>query len=159
MSTAALTDADVHVRDAVLRQLEWDPEVDASAIGVAAQGGAVTLTGYINSYAGKLGAERAAKRVRGVRVVANEIVVRLRVERTDADVAADVVRVLALHGTVPSSVQATVHEGHVTLTGTVEWAYQKRDAGQAVQHVRGVREVINRVSVRPSRESTPHGIG
>ena len=61
MTTATLTDADVRVRDAVMRQLEWDPRVDASAVGVAAQNGTVTLTGFIDSYSGKLAAERAAK--------------------------------------------------------------------------------------------------
>jgi osmotically-inducible protein OsmY len=66
----------------VLRQLEWDPEVDASEVGIAAKNGAVTLTGYIDSYSGKLAAERAAKRVRGVRAAANDIEVRLKLAPT-----------------------------------------------------------------------------
>ena len=73
MTTANLSETDVRVRDAVMRQLEWDPEVDASAVGVTARDKAVTLTGYIDTYSGKLAAERAAKRVRGVRAVANDI--------------------------------------------------------------------------------------
>jgi osmotically-inducible protein OsmY len=149
MSTASLTDADVHVRDAVLRQLEWDPEVDTSAVGVAAKSGAVTLTGYIDSYSGKLAAERAAKRVRGVRAVANDIEVRLKLERTDADIAADVVRALQLRSTIPDSVQAAVHNGHVTLTGKVDWLFQSREAEKAVRHIRAVRNVINRITVAP----------
>ena len=96
MSTVTLTDVDVRVRDAVLGQLEWDPQVDASAVGVTANGGAVTLTGFIDSYAGKLAAERAAKRARGVRAVANDIEVRLKLERTDADIAAEDARRLLL---------------------------------------------------------------
>ena len=63
MSTATLTDKDLRVRDAVMQQLEWDPAVVANGIGVTARGGAVTLTGSIDTYAGKLAAERAAKRV------------------------------------------------------------------------------------------------
>jgi osmotically-inducible protein OsmY len=149
VTTANLTEADAKVRDAVLRQLEWDPEVDASAVGVAARAGTVTLTGYIDSYAGKLAAERAAKRVRGVRAVANDIEVRLKLERTDADIAADAVRVLTLHGNVPEQVQAVVHGGHVTLTGRVTWIYQKHEAERAVRHVRGVRDVVNRIVVAP----------
>ncbi len=149
MATASLTDTDVRVRDAVLRQLEWDPEVDASAIGVAARNGAVTLTGFISSYAGKLAAERAAKRVRGVRAVANDIEVRLRLERTDADIAADVVRALQLRSTIPESVQAAVHNGHVTLTGKVGWLFQKREAEKALRHIPGVRNVMNRITVAP----------
>ena len=149
MSTASMTDADVRTRDAVTRQLEWDPEIDAGGVGVAAKGGVVTLTGFIDSYSGKLAAERAAKRVRGVRAVANDIEVRLRLERTDADIAADVVRALELRSTIPSSVQAAVHNGHVSLTGKVEWLYQQRDAEKAVRHVRGVRKVLNHITVAP----------
>jgi osmotically-inducible protein OsmY len=149
MTTALLTTSDIRVRDAVMRQLEWDPEVDASAIGVAARLGAVTLTGYINSYAGKLAAERAAKRVRGVRGVANDIEVRLKLERTDTDITADIVTALELHSTIPDGVQATVHSGHVTLTGKVDWMYQKHDAERAVRHIRGVHNVINRIAIAP----------
>lgn len=149
MTTISLTDTDVRVRDAVLRQLEWEPEVDASAIGVAAKTGTVTLTGFIGNYSGKLAAERAAKRVRGVRAVANDIEVRLKLDRTDPDIAADVVRALELRSTVPNSVQAAVHSGHVTLTGRVDWQYQKRDAEKALRHIRGVRQVLNHITVAP----------
>lgn len=149
MSTASLSDTDVRVRDAVMRQLDWDPEVDAGAVGVSAKKGAVTLTGYIDTYAGKLAAERAAKRVRGVRAVANDIQVRLKLERTDADIAADVVRMLDLRSTIPNNVQAAVHIGHVTLTGKVDWLFQKREAEKALRHVRGVRDVSNHISVAP----------
>lgn len=149
MSTATLSDADVRVRDGVLRQLEWDPRVEASAIGVSAKDGAVTLTGYIDSYAGKLAAERAAKRVRGVRAVANDIEVRLKLGRTDADIAADVVRALELRSTIPETVQAAVHDGHVTLTGKVYWLFQSQDADRVVHHVRGIKGVQNYISVAP----------
>jgi osmotically-inducible protein OsmY len=148
MSTTGLSDGDIQLRDAVARQLEWDPEVDASAIGVAARAGAVTLTGFINSYSGKLAAERAAKRVRGVRGVANDIEVRLKLDRTDADIVADVVRALELRN-VPRAVQAVVHDGRVTLTGKVEWLYQKREAEKALRHVRGVRGIFNHIATSP----------
>ncbi len=149
MTTATLTVADVRVRDAVLWQLEWDPEVDASAVGVAAKNGAVTLTGFIDSYAGKLAAERAAKRVHGVRAVANDIEVRLRLERTDPDIAQDAARILELRGTLPGGIQVVVHSGHVTLTGTVDWLFQKQSAEDAMRHIRGVRGVLNYISVTP----------
>lgn len=149
MSTATLTDADVRVRDSVMRQLEWDPAVDASAIGIVAKNGAVTLTGYIDNYPGKLAAERAAKRVRGVRAVANDIEVRLKLERTDTDIAADAVRALQMHSTIPEGVQAAVHHGHVTLTGRVDWLFQSRETEKAVRHIRGVRSVMNHIAVAP----------
>ena len=149
MTIATLTDTDVRLRDAVMTQLDWDPEVDATAVGVAAKNGTVTLTGYIDTYAGKLAAERAAKRVHGVRAVANDIQVRLRLERTDADIAQDAARALQLRSTLPETVQAVVHNGHLTLTGKVEWLYQKTMADRAVRDIRGVRGVANHITVAP----------
>ncbi|MBI3048106.1 MAG: BON domain-containing protein [Acidobacteria bacterium] len=151
MTTMSLTETDVRVREEVRRQLDWDPDVDNSAIGVAAKNGVVTLTGFIDSYAGKLAAERAAKRVRGVRAVANDIEVRLKLGRTDADIARDAARALELRLGVPDSVQAIVHDGHVTLTGKVSWIAQKKNAEKAVQHVRGVKSIFNHIEVTPDR--------
>lgn len=149
MTTASITLLDIRLRDAIVRQLAWEPEVDASAIGVAAKDGVVTLTGFIDSYTGKLAAERAAKHVRGVRAVANDITVRLTIDRTDPDIAHDVVQALKLTPSIADNVQAVVHHGHVTLTGTVEWLYQKEQAEAAVRHVRGVVAVNNRIGVNP----------
>ena len=149
VSTATLNEADVRVRDAVMRQLDWDPEVDASAVGVAARHGTVTLSGFIDTYAGKLAAERAAKRVHGVRAVANGIEVRLRLERTDADIADDAACALEVNS-IPDAVQAVVHRGHLTLTGKVEWLYQKERAEKAVRQLRGIRDVRNHITVAPN---------
>ena len=149
MTTATLTGSDVRLRDAVIRQLDWEPDVDDSAIGVTAKGAVVTLTGFIGTYAGKLAAERAVKHVRGVRAVANDIVVRLKVDRTDPDIAADAARALRLRPGVPENVQAAVHNGHVTLTGKVEWLLQKSYPEEAVWHIPGVRGVLNYIEVSP----------
>lgn len=149
MATITLTDTDVRTRDAVVRQLDWDPEVDNSAVGVAVKGGVVTLTGFIDSYAGKLAAERVAKRVRGVRAVANDIDVRLKREPTDADLARDVARALDMRAGVPDTVQASVHGGHVTLTGKVSWIAQKKSAEKAIRRVGGVRGIFNHIDVIP----------
>jgi osmotically-inducible protein OsmY len=147
MSTASITGTDVRLRGAVVRELDWDPEVDAGAIGVSAKDGVVTLSGFIGTYAGKLAAERVAKRVRGVRAVANDIVVRLLVDRTDADVAHDAAQALKLRPAFAETVQAVVHKGHVTLTGTVEWLFQKQQAEEAVRHLRGVAGVLDHIEV------------
>jgi osmotically-inducible protein OsmY len=149
MTTASLSDIDVRARDAVIRQLDWDPEVDASAVGVTAKNGVITLTGYIDSYSGKLAAERAAKRVHGVRAVANDIEVRLKLARTDTDVAKDAARALELRSTIPDTVQAVVHSGHVTLTGKVSWIFQRREAEKAVRHIKGVHGVVNYIEIAP----------
>ncbi|MGE0446389.1 MAG: BON domain-containing protein, partial [Vicinamibacterales bacterium] len=148
MTTALLNATDLRVRSDVLRQLEWDSEVEASAIAASAHDGVVTLTGTTDSYAGKLAAERAAKRVRGVRAVANEVRVRLRLERTDTEIAADAARLLGLRG-LPESVQAVVHDGHVTLTGTVPTLFQWMLAEKALRHIAGLQAIVNRVIVVP----------
>jgi osmotically-inducible protein OsmY len=149
MTTATLVADDLSVRNAVMRQLEWDPEVDASEIGVTARNSAVTLTGYISSYGGKLAAERCAKRVRGVRAVANDIAVRLKLPRTDADLARDAAFALNLRDSVPRTVKATVHNGHITLTGAVDWMFQKMQAEKLVRHIPGVVGVMNYIGVMP----------
>ena len=150
MTTATLTQSDLHLRAAATRQLDWDSQVDAGAIGVAAKDGIMTLTGFVDSYASKLAAERAVKRVRGVRAVANDLQVRLRLDRTDADIAADAVRALDLRGTLPNTIQVTVHNGHVTLTGTAHMLFQRVVAEKAVRHVRGIKWMVNRIEVTPA---------
>jgi len=149
MTTATLTPTDLRLRDDVLQQLGWDSQVDASGIGVTARDGVVTLTGYIDSYAGKLAAERAAKRARGVRAVANDLQVTLRAGRTDTDVATDVARALDVHVTLPGTVQAVVHAGHVTLTGTVHTLFHRVVAEKALRYVKGIKGMVNRLVVVP----------
>jgi osmotically-inducible protein OsmY len=146
MSATAIA-TDTALRDAVARHLEWDPEIDASAIAVTAHGNAVTLTGFINSYAGKLAAERIAKRVRGVRAVANDIQVRLRLARADDDIASEAAHALAVRTELPESVQVVVRHGHVTLTGAVPSLFHRTSAERAVRHIKGIVEVTNRIVV------------
>ena len=156
MATGALTGLDLRTRETVMRQLDADPRVDATGIGVSARDGAVTLSGFIDTYEGKLAAERAAKRVRGVRAVANDVQVRLRLPRTDDDIARDAAKALQLRASIPEKVQAVVHEGHVTLTGAVTWLFQRDIAEKVVRYLPGVVGVINRIEV--SAASTPRDI-
>ena len=115
MGTSLLWQTDAQLHDSVQRQLEWDPEIDASDIAVIASNGVITLTGFVHSYAAKLAAERSVKGVRGVRAVANDIYVSLRSERTDPEIAKDAVYALAAHSGVPNRVTVTVRHGFVTL--------------------------------------------
>jgi osmotically-inducible protein OsmY len=154
MSTANLVETDLRLRDAVIRQLEWEPRVDASALGVAAVRGVVTLTGFIDSYADKLAAERAVKRIRGVRAVANEIVVRLRHLRTDEMIARDCADALAYPPSIADAVQTVVRSGYVTLTGTVRWVFERELAEDLVRHVRGVLGVHNHIALVPRATPT-----
>ncbi len=144
---SSVTAADLRIRDAVTQELDWDSRFDAAAIGVSARNGAVTLTGSIDSYADKLAAERAAKRVRGVRAVANDIQVTRRHERSDTDMANDIAQGFALRSKAMPDVQAVVHDGHVTLTGCVKTLFLRMAAEHAVRHVPGVKGVVNRITV------------
>jgi osmotically-inducible protein OsmY len=147
MATGTLSQLDMRIREDVSKELAWDSSVDATAIGVAARDGAVTLTGFIDSYAEKIAAERAAKRVRGVKAVANDIQVRSRMDHTDEDIARDAAWVLDIHSGPLDRVQAAVHQGHVTLTGTVPSFFRRAVAENAAKHIKGVRHVSNRIEV------------
>jgi osmotically-inducible protein OsmY len=142
---------DDHLQRAVLAELNWEPGVTAAHIGVAANAGVVTLTGHVETLAEKHAAEAAALRVKGVHAVANELEVRLAPEtrRTDEAIAAAAVERLAWDVCVPAdSVQVTVEDGWVTLSGEVEWFYQKAAAEQDVGRLHGVVGVNNGVTIR-----------
>jgi osmotically-inducible protein OsmY len=142
---------DEELKRDVERELKWEPSVDASAIGVAVKDGAVTLTGEVSSYMEKWRAVKAAERVYGVRAVADEIVVKLPGDshRTDTDIARAAANALEWNTGVPKTVTATVKDGHITLHGEVEWAYQHDAAERAVRYLTGVRGVTNLITVKP----------
>lgn len=148
--TMTITTADQLLRDAVTRHLAREPDFDASMIGVSTQDGIVTLSGYVDTYVAKLAAERAARKLYGVKAIANELDVRLAHDRIDPDIAKDGVEALKSHVEVPRGLIVTVHEGYVTLTGTVEWMFQRAAAERAVKYLRGVRGVVNQIVIKPS---------
>ena len=149
MGTSLLWQTDTQLHDAVQRQLDWDPEINARDIALTASDGVITLTGFDNSYAEKLAAEQTVKRVRGIRAVADDIEVRLRDERIDPEIAKDAVHELRVHTSVPTQITVTVRHGFLTLEGTVEWMYQKAAAGSAVMYLKGVKGVSNLVRISP----------
>jgi osmotically-inducible protein OsmY len=135
------------MRNDVLSELKWDPKIGSSGdIAVAVKGGVVTLTGFIPSYWEMDAAEKAAKRVHGVKGVANDIEVKLFWQRTDPEVARDAVHELESHVSIPSDqIKVTVKNGWVTLEGTVDWEYQKNLAKSAVKKLKGVTGVTNNI--------------
>ncbi len=144
--------SDSEIREDVLRELRWDPQVsDPDEIGVAVKDGAVTLTGRVPTYGEKLGAARAASRVYGVKAVADELQVRLAGEpRDDSDVARAIAHVLEWNTNIPEGqVQARVQAGWVTLDGEVDWDYQRHEVERMVRHVRGVVGITNNIVVTP----------
>jgi osmotically-inducible protein OsmY len=144
--------SDTDIKRDVEAELKWDPDIDATDIGVAVKDGVVTLTGFVRSYTQKWQAERDVKRVSGVRGVANDIEVRLPTasERPDPDIARDAVA--ALKNELPYSsenMKVLVKSGWVTIEGTAEWNYQRTRAEEAVRRVRGVKGVSNLIVIKP----------
>lgn len=144
--------SDAQLQRDVLDELSWEPSVDAAHIGVSVKDGVVTLSGHVSSYAEKFGAELAARRVYGVKAVANELEVRLPGSsvRTDEDLAAAAVKALESNVFVPpNTIKPIVRDGWITLEGEVEWAYQKNAAESAVRYLTGVRGVTNLITIKP----------
>jgi osmotically-inducible protein OsmY len=148
--TTTLNTQDQSLRENLLKQLAWHPELDATMVAVSAHDGIVTLTGYVDTYAAKLAAERIVRGIYGVKAVANELDVKLAQERIDPDIASDAVQALKSHINVPSGILVTVRNGRISLSGTVEWMFQKVAAERAVKHLRGVRGVDNQIAVKPT---------
>src|SRR6266851_9702328 len=152
MTSTIATKSDAQLQRDVLDKLKWDARVQPNEIGVAVKDGLVTLIGWVDSYTKKWAAEDAAKRVRGVKAVANDIEVRLpsSAERTDADIAAAALHALEWDAFVPvDTVEVTVSKGWVTLRGEVEWAFEKEDAERVVRRLAGARGVLNLIIVKP----------
>jgi len=141
------------IKKDILDELSWALPLDAAGIGVAVADGAVTLSGHVRSYSDRREAEKAAKRVKGVVAVANELEVRLpsSLQRDDSDIAAAVSRALKWDVNVPDGVTATVRDGWVSLEGEVDWDFQRRAAEKAIRNTMGVRGISNliRLRVRP----------
>ena len=143
---------DYQLQRDVLDELKWEPAVDAANIGVAVKEGVVTLTGHVPSYTEKYAAEKAAKRVYGVKAVANELDVKIpgSIKRTDEDIAIAAVKALESSVSVPSGqIKAVVNNGWITLEGEVEWQFQKDAAARAVRDLIGVAGVTNLVKIKP----------
>lgn len=144
--------SDNEIKRDVEDELRWDPMLDATDIAVAAKNGVVTLTGFVRSYGDKFEAETAAKRVRGVLGVANDIEVRLPEidKKPDPEIARDAVA--ALKSELPVSwerIKVIVKDGVVTLEGEVEWNYQRDRAERAVRWLKGVKSVSNLIKLKP----------
>jgi osmotically-inducible protein OsmY len=147
---------DSSIRESVISELKWDPKLTTpDDVAVAVKDGVVTLSGFVHTYWEKDAAEKAAKRVYGVKAVANDIEVKSTWTRTDPEIAREAVQELQSHVSLPADkIKATVKNGWVTLEGTVNWQYQKTLAESAVKKLRGVLGVTNNIEVQPSITST-----
>ncbi|HTU54092.1 MAG TPA: BON domain-containing protein, partial [Acetobacteraceae bacterium] len=143
---------DLQLQQRVLDELEFEPSVAAAHIGVSVGRGVVTLTGHVGSYTEKYAAERAARRVKGVKAVAMELDVRLAEDRKIADdeIAERAVRILGWDVSVPAEkITVRVEHGMVSLGGEVEWQFQRSAAEHDIRKLSGVRAVINNITLAP----------
>jgi osmotically-inducible protein OsmY len=143
---------DMELQADILAELKWEPRVNAAHIGVTAKDGVVTLTGHVPSYAEKYGAERAAKRVYGVKAVADELDVKLpgSLKRTDEDIAQACIAAFKSHYAVPAeNIKVLLSNGWIKLEGEVEWQYQKEAAENTVRNLAGVTGVSNNIRIKP----------
>ncbi len=144
--------AALQLRQNILDELEFEPSVNAAHIGVTVERGTVTLSGHVASYAEKTAAVAATRRVRGIQAIADEIEVRYASDKKTADdeIAKRAVDILGWDTLVPSgSIQVMVRDGWVTLSGNIDWFYQKKTAEEDVRKLSGVRGVINNIEIRP----------
>ena len=130
-------------------ELFWDPKVDSTAIAVSADNGKITLRGTVGSFREKREAKKAAKRVFGVVSIDNELQVKLMNDdkRADADLRGDVLQALMLDSLVPTTVDAKVQDGFVTLTGTADWQYQRDEAELVASNIVGALDVIDEIEL------------
>ncbi len=147
---------DDKLRQAVVAELGWEPSVVAAHIGVTANAGVVTLTGRVDTLAQKIAAETAARRVKGVMAVAEEIEIRLPsgAARSDEELAMAAVERIAWDVSLPvGAVQVQVDDGWITLTGQLNWHYQRQAVERDVHGMVGVIGVSNETTIKPTGEA------
>lgn len=145
--------SDAQLQADIMDELKWEPTIQAAEIGVAVKTGIVTLSGQVDSFAKKRAAERAVKRVSGVRGLTEEIMVKLvnPMILKDAEIAETVAKVLLWNSGIPQQrISTVVQDGHITLNGDVDWKFQKEAAEDSVRHLNGVTGVTNWISIKPS---------
>lgn len=139
------------IQEMVRDEIEWEPSIDAADVGVTCENGIVTLTGHVANYLQKSAAETAVKRVRGVRGFVDRMEVRVLANTdTDEAIAGRVANMIDWHVSVPkNTVKVKVENGLVTLSGKVDWNYQRTAAEQGVRALHGVRGLLNLIEVKP----------
>jgi osmotically-inducible protein OsmY len=143
---------DMLIQKDVMDEIKWEPALNASEIGVTVKNGIVTLSGQVDSFYKKTAAENAAKRVVGVKAVAEDIQVGISpsFKKTDTEIAEAVLNALKWHAAVQEEkIKIKVEDGIVRLEGEVEWEFQRSTAKSAIEYISGVRAVINSITLKP----------
>lgn len=141
---------DSQIQQDVINEIKWDPSVTSSQVSVSTNDGIVTLRGSVPHYYEKTLAESAAQRVGGVRAVADEIEVNLMgsYNRSDEQIAESALTALEWSYAVPKDIKITIEKGWITLTGQVEWDFQRNAAKDAISQLMGVCGVTNNISIK-----------
>ena len=150
---------DRQIQKDIMDELKWEPFLSSSEIGVAVKNGIVTLSGLVDSYSKKLAAENAAKKVSGVKAVAEDIQVGISpgYRKTDTEIAEAVLNALKWHSAVQEEkIKIKVEDGNVKLEGEVEWEYQRSNIRSSIENLSGVRSVVNLITIKP--KTTPSEI-
>jgi osmotically-inducible protein OsmY len=147
----------------VTDELYWDPKVDSEAIAVSVDGGVVTLRGTVGSFREKQDAKHDAERVWGVTDVKNELNVRLLNEhrRSDAELRGDLLQAMMLDSLIPSTIDAKVNDGVVTLTGKANWQYERNEAETIAGNLSGVmglEDDVELIAPSPAPDDVQHSI-
>jgi len=162
MSIAIPVRSDHDVQISVMEELDWTPDVDGTGIGVAVDDGTVSLSGEVDSNSERIAAGHAALRVNGVIALVDNLIVHTstRWRLTEADIAKVVVHALTWASNVPDTVKASITNHTVTLSGHVQWDFERRAAERAVQHLRGISFVYNKITLldRPYATDTEERI-
>lgn len=143
---------DEALKTLVLAELKWEPSISSAHIGVTAEDGTITLTGHVESYGQKRATELATARVKGVKAIAEEIEVRLpfTVKHDDTQIAKAAAERLLWDAETPRDrVTVKVEKGWITLTGTVDWHFQKDAAEREIRGLSGVVGVFNQIAIKP----------
>jgi osmotically-inducible protein OsmY len=147
---------DKQLRQDVIDELDFEPSIDSADIGVQAENGVVTLTGHVPGYTQKLSAERAVWRVKGVKAVVEKLQVHYGGKRdSDEEIARRSLDVLKWDSTVPSTVQVTVQDGWLSLGGSVQWQYQRRNAELDLLKLAGVKGINNNITIESKPPADP----
>lgn len=143
---------DSEIQKDVMDEISWQPFLKTSEIGVSVKGGIVTLSGTVDAYSKKVAAENAAKRVAGVKAVAEDIDIEYTPQgkRNDTAIAAAVIDALKWHSAMQENkIKVKVENGWVTLEGDVEWEFQKNSARYMVENLHGVTGISNLIKIKP----------
>ena len=142
---------DLKLQKDVQKAISWEPSMHAAEIGVTAKDGVITLSGIVNSYSKKINAENAAKKIAGVKAVAENIIIDYghSFTKSDTEIAKDILKAWEFNWEVPEDkIQVKVEDGWVSLTGEVAWKYQEEAAKNAITNLSGVKGVSNFIKIK-----------